>query len=220
MITDRTPDRRTALKERHRQAIVDAAAALIAEADGTDFTVDELATRADVSRRTIFNHFAGVDDVIAAVCGDVLGTIAESLEARAGTCTVDLATDPAALISSIAAALRETDLVGPMSYLTRVLGGARGDVSPRRAVMLLQALGGVAERMIAELVRRHPQVDPVGIHLLVSSVMSGLAVIHRHWTATTGAVDSPESRVVWDGLLDRLLDATRDGYVVALRAAP
>lgn len=211
------PDRRTALKERHRQAIVDAAAALIAEADGTDFTVDELAVRADVSRRTIFNHFAGVDDVIAAVCGDVLGTIAESLEARAGSCAIDLAADPAVLIESIAAALRETDLVGPMSYLTRVLGGARGDVSPRRAVMLLQALGAVAERMVAELDRRHPEVDPVAVHLLVSSVMSGLAVIHRHWTESTGAVDTPESRLVWEGLLDRLISATRDGYVATLR---
>lgn len=211
------PDRRTALKERHRQAIVDAAAALIAEADGTDFTVDELAVRADVSRRTIFNHFAGVDDVIAAVCGDVLGTIAESLEARAGSCAIDLAADPADLLEAIAAALRETDLVGPMSYLTRVLGGARGDVPPRRAVMLLQALGAVAERMVAELDRRHPEVDPVGVHLLVSSVMGGLAVIHRHWTESTGAVDTPESRLVWDALLDRLIDATRDGYITALR---
>ncbi len=219
MTTDRAPDRRAALKERHRQAIVDAAAALIAEADGTDFTVDELAARADVSRRTIFNHFAGVDDVIAAVCGGVLGTIVESLEARATSCTVDTSADPALLIDAVAAALRDTDLVGPMSYLTRVLGGARGDVSPRRAVLLLQALGDVAERMVTELLRYHPENDPLHVRLLVSALMSGLAVIYRDWTETTGAVDTPDSRLVWHRLLDHLIDATSSGYVTTLRAA-
>ncbi|MGW6228038.1 helix-turn-helix domain-containing protein, partial [Cellulosimicrobium cellulans] len=64
-------DRRAALRARHRRAIVDAAASLMEENGGARFTVDELAARADVARRTIFNHFASLDDVVVEVCEDV-----------------------------------------------------------------------------------------------------------------------------------------------------
>ena len=62
-MTEPATDRRAALKERSRQAIVQAAAELMDETGGTAFTVDELAERADVSRRTVFNHFASLEEI-------------------------------------------------------------------------------------------------------------------------------------------------------------
>ncbi|MEK8226313.1 TetR/AcrR family transcriptional regulator [Oerskovia sp. M15] len=76
-------DRRAALKARHRRAIVDAAAALIGESGGTDFSVDELAGRADVSRRTVFNHFGSLDEVVTEVCSEVVGAALDRLDAIA-----------------------------------------------------------------------------------------------------------------------------------------
>ena len=67
-----TPDRRTELKARYRQAILDAADSLICERGKPQFSVDELAERADVSRRTVFNHFSSLDDVIMTTCTQVL----------------------------------------------------------------------------------------------------------------------------------------------------
>ena len=51
-------DRREAVKYHNRRAIIDAAAALAAERGLGRFTVNDLADRAGVSRRTIFNYFA------------------------------------------------------------------------------------------------------------------------------------------------------------------
>lgn len=76
-------DRRSALKARHRQAIVVAARHLIDERHGPRFTVDELARQADVSRRTVFNHFETLDDVILAACTEILDGVVAAFREKA-----------------------------------------------------------------------------------------------------------------------------------------
>lgn len=63
-----TTDRRAALKAKHRAAILQAARDLVDERGGREFSVDDLAARADIARRTVFNHFASLDEVLLAVC--------------------------------------------------------------------------------------------------------------------------------------------------------
>lgn len=200
-------DRRAVLKNRHRQAIVDAAAALLDERSGTDFTVDELAQRADVSRRTIFNHFASVDDVVTEVCGDALSSVVESLAA------VPAGDGPeTSMIEEMAAAFRSADFVGPMSYLTRVLGCPDQDPSPHQALMTLRVFTDVSDRLLGAMLRRRPDADKLALHLLVGSLAGGVGVLYHHWAAETGAVDTPESRQIWARHLERLIEAVRDGH--------
>ncbi|MFF2620453.1 TetR/AcrR family transcriptional regulator [Oerskovia jenensis] len=202
-------DRRTALKARHRRAIVDAAAALIGESGGTMFSVDELAERADVSRRTVFNHFASLDDVVTEVCSEVVGAALDRLDALASD---DQGEGPdLALFDEVAQALRTTDFVTPLAYLTRVLGD-EGGPSPRRALTLIKVFAEVSMRLTAALAASHPDADPFDIELLVGALMSGLIVIYLRWVDVTGAVDDGASRETWTTLLERLLDATRTGH--------
>ncbi|AEE44510.1 TetR/AcrR family transcriptional regulator [Cellulomonas fimi] len=208
---DRTGGRRAALRERHHRAILDAAAALLDETGGTAFTVDELAARADVSRRTVFNHFESLDDVVTTVCGEILGTVFDSLEQHSAAADPD-----ATMFDELAHALTTTDLVTPMAYLTRLLGGATPDaLTPRREAMVGRALTEVSARLSTELLRRHPDADPFDVQLLVGSLMSGVLVIHPYWHRATGAVDDAASRAVWDALLGRLLASARAGYGAA-----
>lgn len=209
------PDRRAALKERHHRAIIEAAAALMSRESGVDFTVDELAERADVSRRTVFNHFASVDDIVTAVCSDVLGGIMETFVARA-TAAPDPAAQAApgstsAMFDEVVHALRTTDLVAPMAYLTRALG-PHDEKSQWRAALMLRSFHEVSDRFSAAMVARHPQADQLAVELLVDSLMSGLMVLHRHWYARTGGADDASSRLVWAGLVDQLVDTVRAGY--------
>ncbi|WNB85723.1 TetR/AcrR family transcriptional regulator [Cellulomonas sp. ATA003] len=199
-------DRRAALKARHRRAIVAAAESLIAETGGLGFTIDDLARRADISRRTVFNHFASIDDIVTEVFSDTLGAIVDSLE------RIDPAgDDPASLLDELAQALRATDLVTPMAYLTRSLR-SQDDRSPQFAVALVRVLGQVGDRLATAMVARHPRADLLDVHLLVNAVISGLVVLHQHWDAATGACDDDDARQVWARLVDRLVENTRHGY--------
>ncbi|MFE6234501.1 TetR/AcrR family transcriptional regulator [Cellulosimicrobium sp. NPDC057862] len=206
--TGPAPDRRTALRARHRRAIVGAATSLMEENGGARFTVDELAARADVARRTIFNHFASLDDVVVEVCEDVLGTVVDALGASAA----EPGTDRTTPLDDLTAALRSTDLVGPMAYLTRALGGTATEPTPRVTTMVVRTFTHLAERLVAETTRRHPDVDPLEIEMLVAALMAGVLVIQRRWWAATGAADDDASRRTWDDLLDQLVTRTRTGH--------
>ncbi|WP_163543152.1 TetR/AcrR family transcriptional regulator [Occultella kanbiaonis] len=198
-------DRRAALKARHRRAIIDAAAALIDETGVATFTVDELAVRADVSRRTVFNHFASIDEIVTTVCSEVLGGVLDEFTATPTAATGDM-------FDEVVEVLRATDLVPPMAYLTRVIGMEDPVASTRQAVMLLSTFTDISERLSEELTRRHPRTELLDIHLMVSALFGGLVVLHRYWFEATGAAVDDESRRVWSELLERLIAATRNGH--------
>lgn len=202
-------DRRAALKERHRRAIVDAAAALMSREGGIDFTVDDLAERADVSRRTVFNHFASVDDIVTAVCTEVLSGVIESFLVRADAAPATGSSS--SMFDEVAHAVRTTDLVTPMAYLTRTLG-PHDEKSLWRGALMLRSFHEVSERFSAAMVARHPGADPLGVELLVDSLMSGLMVLHRHWYTRTGGADDESSREAWARLVEQLVETVRAGY--------
>lgn len=207
---DAPTDRRVALKARHRQAIVDAAAALIAETGGLRFTIDDLARRADVSRRTVFNHFASVDDIVAEVFGDVIGTLVESYE-RAAREAGHGDDSSATVFDELTRAVRSTDLVAPMAFLTQSLR-SHDERSPVLAPVLARVFDTGRARLAAAVLAQHPHADVLDVDLLVDTFVSGVRVLHRHWDAATGAVDDAGSRRAWAGLVDRLVEHTGRGF--------
>ena len=204
-------DRRAALKARHRQAILDAADALIAERGGPRFSVDELAERADVSRRTIFNHFSGLDAVVM-----TLGTaaITDAVE-RFQTATAAIAAPTvvgtrASLFDEVTLALRSVDLPAVIAYLWRVLDAE--NEGPGGPNVMQDVFSRATEHLSADAARRNIEVDDLDVELLVSSVMHGIAVIAVHWVRRTDGALDDASRAVWTELLDRLIDTVRTGY--------
>jgi TetR/AcrR family transcriptional regulator of autoinduction and epiphytic fitness len=204
-------DRRAELKARTRRAIVDAASSLMDETGGVGFSVDGLAARAGVSRRTVFNHFPSLDDVVAAVGADAFATVGDALLAVEPRPAPEDGDDArrAAVLADLVGALRRADLVAPMASLTRGLGLAGSSVDaavvpPHQAMLLLRALSDVSEDVAADLARRHPGIAPVDVDLLVAQTMSSLVVLHRHWYARTGGAADAAARRVWADLLAHL----------------
>lgn len=205
-----TTDRRAALKQRHREAILTAADALLRERGAGSFTVDELADRADVARRTIFNHFTSVDEIVTCVCSEVLGCVIDEFVSRT-PCPPAAEGSTTTIVDEVAGALRSTDLVDPMVFLTRTLCVYEPE-SPAVASLLLRVFGELSRRLTAAITDRHPHADPLEVELLVGAVTSGLVVIHRSWWERTGAADDDAARAVWAELQDRLIAVTRAGY--------
>jgi len=206
------PDRRAELKARHRRAILDAADALIRERGRPTFSVNELADRANVSRRTVFNHFTSLDDVIMTTCTRLLGVTVDDFRA-ATQATPAGDGSRVALFEEITTALRAVDLPTVVAYLWGVLAadGENGHSQPALTDVFTRA----TEQLASEIADRSTAIDPFEVAILVSSVMNGVAVVAAHWIATTGATLDESSRRVWDDLLDRLIASIRMGYAAS-----
>ncbi|MBE2998909.1 TetR/AcrR family transcriptional regulator [Nocardiopsis sp. HNM0947] len=212
MNEQRTPparDRREALKSRHRRALIDAAAALMTELEGTGFTVDQLAERADVSRRTVFNHFGSLDDLVLEVFGEMLETITDSIESNLRTQAGDR---PGDMFEEVARALRETDLVTPITRLKRMVAQEGREPTPSQAALFERAINDVTARLAAIVLHRHPEADPLVVDLMCGGLVSGGVIVVRYWEQATGGVDNDESRRIWTELVNRVISVNRDGY--------
>jgi AcrR family transcriptional regulator len=206
------PDRRAELKARHREAILDAADSLIRERGKPQFSVDELAERADVSRRTVFNHFGSLDDVIMTTCTRLLSAVVDEFRAAtkatpAGDGTL------VALFAEITSAVRAIDLPTVVAYLWGVLA-ADGE-SGRSPHALGDVFTRATEQLSCEIADRNHAIDDFEVAILVSSVMNGVAVVSGHWIARTGGTLDESSRLVWDDLLERAIGSIRAGYLTA-----
>ena len=204
-------DRRAALKAKHRAAILQAARDLIDERGGRDFSVDDLAARADIARRTVFNHFASLDEVLLAVCEQELSVIIDRFLA-------DMARTPvgdgsrASMFDELESAARGADLAPAIAGLYRILGDPGKD-DPKAAVLTQTAFSRVTERLRHEVARRYPAADPLDAALLVEGLMSGIVVIAEHWLATSGPDLDQPALDAWDDLLARLVHSVRSGYM-------
>ncbi|MEU8825216.1 helix-turn-helix domain-containing protein [Streptomyces sp. NPDC048636] len=65
-----TPDRRERRRQGTRSRIIDAALELFAECGYAATSVDAIAERADVARRTLFNHFPRKQDLVVVWAGE------------------------------------------------------------------------------------------------------------------------------------------------------
>lgn len=201
-------DRRAALKARHRRAILDAAQALIEEGGTARFSVDQLAERADVSRRTIFNHFASIDDVVTTACTEVLGAVVEGFRERVAASP---AADREQMFATVSATLRATDIPSLIAFLWRALGGFSAE-DPRPQQIFQATFSRTTAELSRELADRSTDSDPLEAELLVSSLMHGIEVIAHRWIAETGTATDDASRARWQNLLDRMIRVIRAGY--------
>lgn len=210
-------DQHVPLREQRHRALVDAARALATEHGADGFTVDRVATLAGVSRRTVFNHFAGMDQLLVAVCEQILTEVTTDLLEGVDRGTTDLpagaAGGPAAL-DAVCEATRDVDLPTAIVTIQHVLGGP--DVADERADAISRtAFEHVAGRLRERLLERAPGLDPLDLELTLTLLTGGLATIARHWLEEQPAPPtrvSPEARAAWERLLDRLLHRLRAGH--------
>ena len=203
------PDRRAALKARHREAILDAADSLIRDRGKPHFSVEELADRADLSRRTVFNHFSSLDDVIMTACTRVLSNVVDEFRAVTAAAPVGDGSR-VTLFEDITTAVRHIDLPTVVAYLFDVLS-ADGD-DGRSHPQIDDVFTRATDQLSIEIAGRSSEIDAFEVAVLVSSVMNGIAVVSTHWIARTGATLDTDSRAVWHELLDRLIGTIRTGY--------
>lgn len=204
-------------REARRRAILEAARSLATEHGADAFTVEQVAERAGVSRRTVFNYVASLDQLLVEVCEQILDEATTALLAEVFRLWVEV--DPAtvaaapALLDVVAEATRGVDLPSAIASIDRVLGSPDLD-DERLHGISRTAFDHAGGRLREQLVRRAPDLDPVDLEIGLALLFAGIAVVAEIWLDRhrdpTSEV-SAAARADWVQLLDRVLARLRTG---------
>ncbi|ADX72462.1 transcriptional regulator [Pseudarthrobacter phenanthrenivorans Sphe3] len=180
------PSRRELNKAATRQAITDAALDLLRSKGPGNFTVEDIADAAGISRRTFFNYFSSTDAALASIVHAFLDNAIQQLRLRPAEEPV-LDSAQAALMS-----LADPEAVSPLAELFTLTQN-----SPLMANTELQAWDHCREQVFAvarERVAGTPGgKDELYVHALAGSVMSCGKAAMEVWFSRRGADLSPGS---------------------------
>jgi AcrR family transcriptional regulator len=132
-----------------------AARELLSETGGVDFTVQEVVTRAGLSLRSFYQHFASKDELMLALFEDVISRYVETLQAKVADCP-----GPVEQLKVLV-----TDL-----YRTADAVGAGGNLLSRALALYHQRLAGTQPAEVARALE--PQVALVR-QVIESGVATG-----------------------------------------------
>ncbi len=195
---------RVLAKHRHRAALLAAARQMIDESGPAGFTTEDLARRAGLSRRTVFNHFAHLEDV-AVACAEA------ELEAAMEAVERGFDADPGRTgpLDDLEAALTAPDVADVISRLGRVFAvPGREAVAERIRNQAMRRFGAQASH---QLKRRYPELDALDVELLTTLVVSGAEHVATRWLDETGGELDAAGRARFGELMAALFGLVRDG---------
>ncbi len=203
-------DKRGALKWHNRRAIVMAAGEL-ADLHGIQgFSVDDLAKKAGVSRRTIFNHFASAEDagyeylseLVSHLIGMVLAELPEPSEQTEQTL--------GQVYQDLCKAMRAHSLVEALRPL--LLQATDIKESPTAALWSFRVTNAATEELERVMQERLPDHGQLELQLVATSIINSMAVCMDAWLLRTGGELNDQTRSEWNELLTETLKILGRGF--------
>lgn len=203
-------DKRGALKWHNRRAIVMAAGEL-ADLHGIQgFSVDDLAKKAGVSRRTIFNHFASAEDagyeylseLVSHLIGMVLAELPEPSEQTEQTL--------GQVYQDLCKAMRAHSLVEALRPL--LLQATDIKESPTAALWSFRVTNAATEELERVMQERLPDHGQLELQLVATSIINSMAVCMDAWLLRTGGELTEQTRSEWNELLTETLKILGRGF--------
>ena len=202
---DPAPSRRELNKAATRQAITDAALALLRGKGPGNFTVEDIAEAAGISRRTFFNYFSSTDAALASIVHGFLDNAIQQLRLRPADEPL-LESAQAALV-----ALADPKAVAPLAELFSLT-----QQSPLMAHTELEAWDHCRAQvfMVARerLAGTPSEEDELYVHALAGSVMSCGKAAMEVWFNRRGPDLSPASLGELRQLLIDAMDLLGAGF--------
>ena len=196
---DPPPDGR---RSRTRAALVDAAWVLIQREPLTPLTAEEVAREAGVSRRTLFNHFATLEAVLAAVVDGFFAEISERVE------HTDPLDSPGAALACIAESPSDPELVRRLVVLAAV-----GEHNLQARHVIVDRLHEWVEWLEALLrTRLGPDLDDLHVMGLATGIAAAAESATRVWVRRTGGVITEASIALHQELLASALTYLATGF--------
>jgi len=208
------PSRRELNKAATRQAISDSTLELLRSQGPGNFTVEDIAESAGISRRTFFNYFSSTEAAIASVTHGFLDTALEQFRLRP-------ADEP--ILESARAALVE--LADPMTVAPMAELFSLTQASPLLARSELEAWDHCTEQIIAAARERAAQnpdaeMDELYLRALAGSVISCGKAAMELWFSRCGTDLSAESLSILRQLLIDSMGLLGSGFAAPQQNRP
>jgi AcrR family transcriptional regulator len=210
------PSRRELNKAATRQAIVKAALELLRQKGLGNFTVEDVADAAGISRRTFFNYFGSTEAAIASVTHEVLEHALQQVRLRPASEPVMVSAREALL------ALADPMAVAPVAELFSLM-----QEYTQLARSELEAWDHCTEQIIDAARERFAgnadvELDELYLRSLAGSMISCGKAAMAVWFARSGADLSPTSLSMLRQLLIDSLDLLGSGFATspAAKATP
>ncbi|WP_091249482.1 TetR/AcrR family transcriptional regulator [Arthrobacter sp. ok909] len=208
------PSRRELNKAATRQAITDAALNLLRSRGPGNFTVEDIADAAGISRRTFFNYFGSTEAALASVTFGFLDTALQQFRLRP-------ADEP--ILDSARAALVE--LADPMTVAPVAEIYSLGQTNPQLSRSELEAWDHCTEQIIEAARERFARtagrdIDELYLRALAGSVISCGKAALDVWFARCGGDLSPDSLSVLRQLLIESMGLLGSGFASQSPATP
>lgn len=198
------PGRRELNKARTSESIVSALRELVGETPAEDITVEQVAERAGISRRTFFNYFGSISAVLSAVFAGHAAAMIAQLDAE------ELSHDPvAALRRLVRTEGIPADFLGWLAALN-----CHGQATDGRVLLERSVWADMADWLREQLHTLRPGADPLFVATLASSVMSCFQAAEEAWIDDPDrpAALSPDDITSFHHHLDRALGLLATGW--------
>jgi AcrR family transcriptional regulator len=196
------PSRRELNKTANRDAIAAAALELLRSRGIGEFTVDDIAAAAGVSRRTFFNYFSSAEAAIASFTQKYLDSVIEQLLRRPSN-------EP--LLESAQHALTAVGSPHDLALLAETY--ALTQSHPQLSRYQLQAWDDCSTSIIAAATNRLGKVDDeLYLHALVGSIIASGRAAMEIWFQQRGPDTSEASLTVLRQLLFDAVGHLRSGF--------
>ena len=173
-----------------RDAILAAIDATIEGGELSELTATGLAHKAGVSRRTIFNHFASLDEAVVEHCAQVFSALGNAIlerDTNPETATV------ADLFHNTANALVEADLPEQIAYFDQVINSFSSR-QEKTNQLFGQVFGQLSYAFQTGLQQKYPNISVLDIRLTVGSLFLAVSLCAREWVPKYSPVPGHLSR--------------------------
>jgi len=159
------------VRAQNRDAIASAAADLVLRVGPSRLTVDELADRAGVSRRTVFNHFSSIEEAAFARVNDNFDRLVEDF-------APDSAGTPETMSTSVSQALTEFVLRADVLEVIRDSVATAGRMVDRQGMDTWgqASIERMIHRLVAIVESLYPQAPAMHIHILCRVLVQTICV--------------------------------------------
>lgn len=176
---NRSPDRRVIKTKR---AIKSAFAKLLSEKDINDITISDIAAVADINRKTFYNYYSGVHEVVDEIENDIISHVDEAIT------DIDFKNNlesPYLLFEKLTAVINtDMDFFG---YL----------LSMNSNVSLTSKITELLSAKVKTVIRPYLETEDEQLDLMLTFMMSGMVAVYRQWfnSDRTEPIDDISNRI-------------------------